>query len=137
MQSDYEPFVALYKYGFRAALSAASAYFEFARQLRTLQLNTDKDMLAFVQGANAEIDNAASLAGLWALQQKMLTQLMGRELSYVRDVEKAAQEASADIDTLSADSKNPWQDRIAQVTEEAAEFLAHGDGKSASARAGT
>ncbi|SEI46399.1 hypothetical protein [Achromobacter sp. NFACC18-2] len=135
MQPDYEPYVALYKYGLHSAMAAATGYFEFARQLRALQLKTDKEMLAFAQEVNAEIDSANSFAAVCALQQKFVTDLMNREFGYLREVEKITREASTTTAAALRDSKNPWQERMSQIAESTAKFLADGNARSAMARA--
>lgn len=129
MQPDYEPYVALYKYGLHSALAAATGYFDYARQLRTLQLKTDKDMLAFAQDANAEINGATSLAAICALQQKLVTDLMSRELNYLREIEKITRDASAATAAALRESKNPWQDRMSQIAEDTAKFLSDGNAR--------
>jgi len=135
MQPDYEPYVALYKYGLHSAMAAATGYFEFARQLRALQLKTDKEMLAFAQEVNAEIDSANSFAAVCALQQKFVTDLMNREFGYLREVEKITRDASTTTAAALRDSKNPWQERMSQIAESTAKFLADGNTRSAMARA--
>lgn len=40
-------------------MANASSYYEALRQLRTLQLKTDKEMQAFAQKAAADIDGPA------------------------------------------------------------------------------
>ena len=67
-------------------MANASSYYEALRQLRTLQLKTDKEMQAFAQKAAADIDGAGSMTAL--LQQQLMTDLMERELAYFRDLEK-------------------------------------------------
>lgn len=129
MQPDYEPYVALYKYGLHSALAAATGYFDYARQLRALQLKTDKDMLAFAQDANAEINGATSLAAICALQQKLVTDLMSRELNYLREIEKITRDASAATAAALRESKNPWQDRMSQIAEDTAKFLSDGNAR--------
>ncbi len=129
MQPDYEPYVALYKYGLHSALAAATGYFDYARQLRALQLKTDKDMLAFAQDANAEIEGATSLAAICALQQKLVTDLMSRELNYLREIEKITRDASAATAAALRESKNPWQDRMSQIAEDTAKFLSDGNAR--------
>ncbi|MDH0091015.1 hypothetical protein N7373_06125 [Achromobacter mucicolens] len=136
MQPDYEPYLALYKYGIHSALAAATGYFEFARQLRSLQLKTDKEMLAFAQEANAQVNAATSLTAMCALHQKLMTDLMGREFGYLKEMEKIARETSTMTAAALRESKNPWQERMSQIAESTAKFLADGNAVAAMTRAG-
>ena len=88
MQVEYTPYAALYKYALNSLVANASSYYEALRQLRTLQLKTDKEMQAFAQKAAADIDGAGSMTALLAVQQQLMTDLMERELAYFRDLEK-------------------------------------------------
>ncbi|EFF73932.1 hypothetical protein HMPREF0004_4725 [Achromobacter piechaudii ATCC 43553] len=127
MQPDYEPYVALYKYSVNTALAAATNYFDYMKQLRTLQLKTDKDLLAFSHAANSQIDGASSVEAVFALQQKFVTDLLGRELTFWREIEKIMRDASASSAVALRQSANPWQERLTQVAEDAAKFLANGN----------
>ncbi|MFY2834613.1 hypothetical protein [Achromobacter xylosoxidans] len=127
MQLEYEPHAGLYKYGLNSFLAAASGYFDMLRQLRTLQLKTDKEMLAFVQNARAEVDAADTAGAILAVQQKIVMELMGRELAYWRELEKIGREASASTAAAIRSSQSPWQERMAQIAEGAAQFLAQGN----------
>ena len=86
--SRIHPYAALYKYALNSLVASASGYYEALRQLRTLQLKTDKEMQAFAQKAAADIDGAGSMTALLAVQQQLMTDLMERELAYFRDLEK-------------------------------------------------
>lgn len=131
MQLDYEPHAALYKYGLNSLLASASGYFDTLRQLRTLQIKTDKDMLAFVQHVRAEIDAADTLGAVLAAQQTFMMELMSRQLAYLREMEKIAREASASTAAAIRSSQSPWQERMAQIAEGAAQFLSQGNPASA------
>ncbi|AMG46784.1 hypothetical protein [Achromobacter ruhlandii] len=128
MQLDYEPHAALYKYGFNSLLASASGYFDTLRQLRTLQLRTDKEMLAFVQHARDQVDAADTAGALLAVQQSFMLELFGRELAYLRELEKIAREATALTAAAIRSSQSPWQERMAQIAEGAAQFLSQGNG---------
>ncbi|RBL81725.1 hypothetical protein DDE05_42580 [Streptomyces cavourensis] len=134
MQPDFAPYVSLYKYGLTTFLASASAGYETLRQLRALQLKTDKEMLSYVQGLSAEVDSATSIGALVAVQQKMLSDLMGREFAYLRDLEKIAREASSSVANSIRESQNPWQERMAQIAEGASRFLANGNAQGADRR---
>ncbi|MGE8656799.1 MAG: hypothetical protein ACN6O8_08630 [Achromobacter sp.] len=135
MQLDYEPQAALYKQGLDSLLTMASGYFDMLRQLRTLQLKTDKDMLAFVQTVRAEVDSADTMGALFAVQQKCMMELMGHELAYLREIEKIGREASTATVTAIRSSQSPWQERMAQIAEGAAQFLSQGQAAGAERRA--
>jgi len=130
MQPDYEPYVALYKYGLNTALAMAENYFDSARQLRALQLKTDKEMLAFAQQAHAEMESMSTVAAICSYQQKLAADLLGRELDYLREIEKIARAASASASTTLRDSKNPWQERVSEVAFDVGQFLANGNAMS-------
>ncbi|AZS80855.1 hypothetical protein [Achromobacter spanius] len=126
MQPVYEPYTALYKYGLDVALSAASNYFEYVKELRTLQLKVDKEMVTWMQQAHTEIDAEPSIAGICALQQKHMTDLIDRELKYFKELERIFREASASTSQALRNSRNPWQDRFSQIAEDVAQVVAHG-----------
>jgi len=126
MQPVYEPYTALYKYGLDVALSAASNYFEYVKELRTLQLKVDKEMVTWMQQAHTEIDAEHSIAGICALQQKHMTDLIDRELKYFKELERIFREASASTSQAIRNSRNPWQDRFSQIAEDVAQVVAHG-----------
>ncbi|MGB3819909.1 MAG: hypothetical protein ACWGIK_07175 [Achromobacter pulmonis] len=128
MQLEYEPHATLYKYGLNSFLASACGYFDMLRQLRTLQLKTDKEMLAFVENTRAEVDAADTVGAVLALQQKFMMELMGREMAYLRDLEKIGREASAATVAAIRSSQSPWQERMAQIAEGAAQFLSQGNG---------
>ncbi|MNY36801.1 hypothetical protein D3C86_1713110 [compost metagenome] len=52
--------------------------------------------------------------------------LLGRELNYLREVEKITRDASLASAAVLRDSKNPWQERMTQIAEGTAKFLAEG-----------
>lgn len=137
MQLEYEPHATLYKYGLHSFLASASGYFDTLRQLRTLQLKTDKEMLAFVANARAEVDAADTVGAVMAVQQKFMMELMGREMAYLRELEKIGREASAVTAAAIRNSQSPWQERMAQIAEGAAQFLAPGNGASGDRHAQT
>jgi len=60
---------------------------------------------------------------------------MNREFGYLREVEKITREASTTTAAALRDSKNPWQERMSQIAESTAKFLADGNTRSAMARA--
>lgn len=122
----YEPYTALYKYSLDVALTATSNYFEYVRELRTLQLKVDKEMVAWMQNAHTEIDAETSVAGICALQQKHMTDLLGRELRYFKELERISREASASTTKALRNSRNPWQERVSQIAEDAAQFVVNG-----------
>lgn len=126
MQPVYEPYTALYKYGLDVALSAASNYFEYVRELRTLQLKVDKEMLTWMQHAHTEIDAESSIAGICALQQKHMTELFDRELRYFKELERISREASASTSQALRNGRNPWQERFSQIAEDVAQVVVHG-----------
>ena len=88
MQVEYTPTPPCTSTRSTASWPAYSSYYEALRQLRTLQLKTDKEMQAFAQKAAADIDGAGSMTALLAVQQQLMTDLMERELAYFRDLEK-------------------------------------------------
>ncbi|MFY3551550.1 hypothetical protein [Achromobacter insolitus] len=130
MQPNYEPYVALYKYGLNTALAMAESYFDSARQLRALQLKTDKEMLAFAQQAHAEMEAMSTVAAICSYQQKLAADLLGREMDYLREIEKIARAASASASATLRDSKNPWQERVSEVAFGVGQFLANGNAMS-------
>lgn len=130
MQPDYAPYVALYKYGLTTALAMAENYFDSARQLRALQLKTDKEMLALAQHVQAEIESMSTVAAVCSYQQKLTAELLGRELNYLREIEKIARAASTSASATLRDSKNPWQERVSEVAFGAGQFLADGNATS-------
>ncbi|HAP25434.1 MAG TPA: hypothetical protein DCR74_07330 [Achromobacter sp.] len=130
MQPDYEPYVALYKYGLNTALAMAENYFDSARQLRALQLKTDKEMLAFAQQMQAEIGTMSTVAAICSFQQKLAADLLGRELTYLREIDKIARAASTTASATLRDTKNPWQERVSEVAFGAGQFLANGNATS-------
>lgn len=131
MQVDYEPYVALYKYGLNTALAMAENYFDSARQLRALQLKTDKEMLAFAQQASAEMESMSTVSAVCAFQQKLAADLFGREMDYLREVEKIARAASASASATLKESKNPWQERVSEIALGVGQFLSNGNASGA------
>ncbi|WP_116519831.1 hypothetical protein [Achromobacter insuavis] len=123
MQLEYEPHAALYKYCLNSFLSSASGYFDTLLKLRTLQLKTDKEMLAFVQNARTEVDTANTVGGVLQMQQEFMMELTSRQLVYLRAIEKIVREASASTAAAIRNSQSPWQERMAQIAEGAAQFL--------------
>ena len=124
MQVEYTPYAALYKYALNSLVANASSYYEALRQLRTLQLKTDKELQAFAQKAAADIDGAGSMTALLAVQQQLMTDLMERELAYFRDLEKMTRDISSSASAALISGQNPWQERMAEIAEGAARFLA-------------
>ncbi|MGY6270446.1 hypothetical protein ACXIUT_12195 [Achromobacter denitrificans] len=94
--------------------------------MRTLQLKTDKEMMAFAQQASAEIEAMTSAGAIYALQQRLATDLLARELNYLREIEKIMGEASAMAAATLRESRNPWQERMARLSQEEGQFLADG-----------
>ena len=89
-------------------MANASSYYEaLRRQLRTLQLKTDKEMQAFAQKAAADIDGAGSMTALLAVQQQLMTDLMERELAYFRDLEKMTRDISSSASAALISGQNP------------------------------
>ncbi|TAM86796.1 MAG: hypothetical protein EPN41_09160 [Candidimonas sp.] len=126
MQSDYESYLTLYKYGLNAALAMAENYFDYARQLRTLQLKTDKEMLAFAQQASIEIENMPSANGIQALQQKLATDLLGRELDYLREIDKIARQAVVTAAATMRENNRTWREHMSQLAQNGGRILAGG-----------
>jgi len=108
----------------------AENYFDSARQLRALQLKTDKEMLALAQHVQAEIESMSTVAAVCSYQQKLTAELLGRELNYLREIEKIARAASTSASATLRDSKNPWQERVSEVAFGAGQFLADGNATS-------
>ncbi len=135
MQADYEPYVALYKYGLNTALAMAENYFDSARQLRTLQLKTDKEMLAFAQHASAEMESMSSVSAICTYQQKLAADLFGRQMNYLRELEKIARAATSSASAALKDSKNPWQERVSEIAFGVGQFLSNGNANASSSAA--
>lgn len=137
MQVDYEPYVALYKYGLDTALAMAENYFDSARQLRSLQLKTDKEMLAFAQQSSAEMQSMSSVSAIYAFQQKLAADLFRREVDYLREMEKIAHATFASASATLRETRNPWQERVSDIVFGVGQFLSDGnatgpaDGKNA------
>ena len=104
-------------------MANASSYYEALRQLRTLQLKTDKEMQAFAQKAAADIDGAGSMTALLAVQQQLMTDLMERELAYFRDLENDPRHIQLGLGRPDQ-RPEPLQERMAEIAEGAARFLA-------------
>ena len=104
-------------------MANASSYYEALRQLRTLQLKTDKEMQAFAQKAAADIDGAGSMTALLAAAAAhdgpdgTRTGLFPRPGKMTRDISSSASAALIS-------GQNPWQERMAEIAEGAARFLA-------------
>ena len=69
-------------------MANASSYYEALRQLRTLQLKTDKEMQAFAQKAAADIDGAGSMTALLADAAAAHDGPDGTRTGLFRDLEK-------------------------------------------------
>ena len=136
MQSDYESYLTLYKYGLNAALAMAENYFDYARQLRTLQLKTDKEMLAFAQQASIEIENMPSANEVHALQQKLAADLLGRELNYLREIEKIARQAVVAAVATMGENNRTWREHMMRLAQNGGRLLADGGAAGAAGHRG-